>query len=213
MTNLPPPPPKKIGKNIIIAIAVIAIVLIALVAGVMMGLSTNKSDISPTPTPSPTATPSPTPSATVTPMDFNVQVIYQSEQTNISIPNIQSSNPNTITFTNLPSPDDPNYPKGNIIDTTVQISNVQGFEDGSIYLTTDNFTQTTGLYGVAFAQQGGNFGVNTLNNVAFSTDMKIFIPNSTPSGTYSITVIAKLTPTYSNEITRSATYSFSIPSS
>jgi hypothetical protein len=83
VTLSPPPPTKKISKNIIIASVVIAIVLIASVAGVMMGLPATQSGNSPTPTPSPTETPttnSSTPIPSSAPYDFTISSI-----SNISI--------------------------------------------------------------------------------------------------------------------------------
>lgn len=70
MTDLPPPQSKIIGKNIVIALAVMAVVIIALIAGVMMGLFIHPADTTrPARTPSPTEIPTIVPSPTL-PTEF-----------------------------------------------------------------------------------------------------------------------------------------------
>jgi hypothetical protein len=139
-------------------------------------------------------------------VDYKLQINYQSEQTNVLIPNVQPSG--------SPKSDKPNNTKGRIIYTTIQLSDVQGFDRGSFFLTADDFTRTTDLCDVYLGGNAGGFTVNSLTHTPNITDMKINIPNTTPSGNYSVTINALVNPPqYSSNqaIMRSSTYSFSVP--
>ncbi len=104
-----PPSPKKMSKNVKIAIVVIPVIFVALIAGVMMGLMANQTPPTNSPTPSPTvpplvystSTPTATPisfSLSFAPTSYEEQPIMQgsSEETIVTLSSFYSNQPTTF---------------------------------------------------------------------------------------------------------------------
>lgn len=162
---LPPPLTKKISRNMIIAIVVIAILAIALVGALIMNFRPSSSSVV-APSPTPTVTPiSPTPSPAVIPYDFKMSADYpsfnitQGGAFNVLISlttisgNVQTVNPNDVTFS--------------------ANSGTSGIGC--------SFDSTSILYSGSSSGQTG-----------FASLLTLTIPETTPTNDYAVTVTAKI---------------------
>jgi hypothetical protein len=199
MTNLPPQPHKRISRNTVIAVALIAIMLIASAAGVILGLSANQSGNSPTPTatasstaspsPSPTATPTskPTPTPSPVPYDFNISLDYGSSE-NTSNTLLPTLTPYTLT-------------QGcTICVATLHVITISGdaksVNPHDVIICADSgssgiqsvFNATSYAYGypdsVLFGESAPAHG--------FNTNYTIYVPSSMPPNTYPITITVRI---------------------
>jgi flagellar basal body-associated protein FliL len=171
------PPSKKIGKNMIIALAVIAIVIIALVAGITIGLSTNQLTNTPTPTSTPTVTPTTTISFTPSPSfaiyDFKMSANHPSVNITQGRGSYVSINLETVSG-NVQTVD----PHDVVWSADSGSSGIEYDFDSTalLYLTTSNAVDSNGI-----SIPDG-----------FSNLLLITVPESTPTSNYAITITAKI---------------------
>ena len=177
---------KKISKNVVIAIAVIAIVFFALATGEIMGLLVNQSSDSPTPTPtaspSPAATPtiiSSTPSSSFEPYDFNMYFTWVPGDFNIT---------NTL-----------NMIQGGKFEDQMTLSTISG---NTLSVNTSDviWSADSGSSGIqcsfgstSYADPG--FTSQFFGDAwayGFNSMLTMTVPSSTPTNNYTITITAKI---------------------
>jgi hypothetical protein len=177
--TLPPPSPKKIGKGMIIAIAVIVILVIAFGAVLVNGLNALSFVASPTPTPTatPTSNPTPSPTTNTVPYDFRMSsidfIINQTRGIRITQGNNFSE---SVILTTV---------SGNIQSVTPQDVIWSADSDSSGIQCDFN---STSLY---YSGMLHLFFPDAIPD-GFSTLFTVTIPSSTPTDNYTITVTAKI---------------------
>jgi hypothetical protein len=187
MTESPLPPPKKISKNVKIAIVVIPLVFVALIAGIIMGSMANQSSLTNSPTPQPTATPYVY--STLTPTASPIEFSGLSFSPDSILPMVQGSNTKVlITLDNPYSNNEPAVFSADTGSSGIQctFTNASGIQEWLIInvptSTPTGTYEATIIATVGQTSHSSQLQIPVLNAQVTVTGTVVFNPTGQPNG-------------------------------